>query len=354
MRQDIQQRKNLDEVSFIRPILIVLLVLYHAFAPWCGAWKSFDGYEPNEAYWWIGKAAYSFMLPMFVFISGYVWSYQREALNKKDALEQLLSKKFKRLYIPSLIFSIAYLAIFKGSVFIEIGGGGKSLITIVLDILSGYAHMWFLPMLFWIFLLMWCILQIDKRWLRWLIVVGLCGISFLPVPLGINTAFFYIIYFYAGYEALIYVDHLKKLSTSKAIIAQWLIFIIAFILLTKLDEKCVNYYSNKSILIKAIGLTTSNVISKVYGFLGISALYGTSVHYTDKHQLSSTVIKLGTYCFGVYLFQQFILQAVYYHTPISSIIGSQWLPWIGFIFALALSVLLSILFKHTYIGKKLI
>lgn len=105
-------RRNLDEISFIRPILIVLLVLYHAFAPWCGGWKPITGCEPNQVYWWIGKSAYSFMLPMFVFISGYVWSYQREILQRKGTFKQLFIKKFKRLYIPSLIFSTAYFLIF--------------------------------------------------------------------------------------------------------------------------------------------------------------------------------------------------------------------------------------------------
>ena len=104
-------RKNLDEVSFIRPILIILLVLYHAFAPWCGAWKAPESLIPNEAYWWVGKTAYSFMLPMFVFISGYVWAYQREILQKKDTLKTLIIKKFKRLYVPSLVFSGVYLLV---------------------------------------------------------------------------------------------------------------------------------------------------------------------------------------------------------------------------------------------------
>lgn len=114
--------KYLDEVSLIRPILIILLVLYHAFAPWCGAWRLFCGYEANETYWWISKAAYSFMLPMFVFISGYVWAFQRESLGKKDTFKLLLSKKFKRLYIPSLLFSVVYVLLFNSQTLL---GGAK-------------------------------------------------------------------------------------------------------------------------------------------------------------------------------------------------------------------------------------
>lgn len=351
-QQDIQHNNNLDEVSFIRPILIVLLVLYHSFAPWCGSWKPFIGYEPNEVYWWIGRSAYSFMLPMFVFISGYVWSFQREILNKKDAFKSLFIRKFKRLYIPSLIFSIAYLAIFNGSIFTTIGQG--NLLINILDVLSGYAHMWFLPMLFLIFLLTWCILLINKRWLRWCIVVALCGISFLPIPLGINSAFFYIIYFYAGYEALIYAGKLKKLSTPKTIIVQWIIFILVFVLLTKLDDIWSNYYSNKSIIIKAIGVITSNVITKVYGFLGIFALYSTSVHYTNKHKLSGTIINFGAYCMGVYLFQQFILQALYFHTQLPVMVGTDMLPWIGFAITLIVSLFFSYLVRLTKVGRTLL
>lgn len=343
--------KYLDEVSLIRPILIILLVLYHAFAPWCGAWRPFCGYEANETYWWISKAAYSFMLPMFVFISGYVWAFQRESLGKKDTFKLLLSKKFKRLYIPSLLFSVVYVLLFNSQTLL---GGGKDVLSVGMKILGGYAHMWFLPMLLWTFLITCCILQIKKRWLRWSIVIGLCCISFLPVPLGISTAFYYIIYFYAGYEALIYADKLREHATPKSIAVQWLIFILAFVLLTMLNEEWTQYYSNKSIIIKLIGIVSTNAITKVYGFLGILPLYSTSFYYTSKHQLSEITIKIGAYCFGVYLFQQFILQALYYHTQLPTILGTDMLPWSGFIITLIVSVFLSYVVRLTNIGKNLI
>lgn len=214
--------------------------------------------------------------------------------------------------------------------------------------------MWFLPMLLWEFLIMWCILQIGRRWLRWCIVITLCGISFLPIPLGINTAFYYIIYFYAGYEALINANKLKKVATPSSIVVQWLIFILAFVLLTMLNEEWTQYYSDKSIIIKLIGVVLTNMSTKIYGFFGILALYSTSVYYTGKHQLSNITIKIGAYCFGVYLFQQFILLALYYHTQIPAIIGLGMLPWCGFTITLIVSLYLSFLVRSTCIGRKLI
>lgn len=343
-------RKNLDEFSLIRPILIILLVLYHAFAPWCGSWRVFDGYESNEIYWWIGKSAYSFMLPMFVFISGYVWAFQREVLNKKDTFRQLLSKKFKRLYIPSLLFSVAYVLLLNSQAIV--GGGNMS--NIAIRLLNGYAHMWFLPMLLWTFLITWCVLQIDRRWLRWCIIIGLCGISFLSLPFGIDRAFYYIIYFYAGYEVLVSMDKLKEFATPKSIIVQWLIFIFAFLLLTMLNEEWTLYHSDKSKIVKLISIVSMNLSTKIYGFLGILVLYNTCVYYTSKHHLSSATIKIGSYCFGVYLFQQFILQALYHHTQLPIMLGNNLLPWVGFVITLIVSLILSYLTKLTCWGRKLI
>lgn len=42
-------KRNLDEVSFIRPILIVLLVFVHCFTVFNGGWPPFEGYK--GLYW---------------------------------------------------------------------------------------------------------------------------------------------------------------------------------------------------------------------------------------------------------------------------------------------------------------
>lgn len=117
-------KKNLDEVSFIRPILIVLLVLFHAFAPWCGGWRPFEGFQESSTYWWVGKLSYSFMLPTFVFISSYVFAYQRVTSGKYN-VSQMMVKKFRRLIVPSILFSFLYIPLLPKSLF---GGGDLSVI----------------------------------------------------------------------------------------------------------------------------------------------------------------------------------------------------------------------------------
>lgn len=45
-------KRNLDEVSFIRPILIVLLVFVHCFTVFNGGWPPFEGYKDCTGYMW--------------------------------------------------------------------------------------------------------------------------------------------------------------------------------------------------------------------------------------------------------------------------------------------------------------
>lgn len=103
------EKKNLDEISFMRPILILMLITYHSFAPWNGDWPEFICQTENNVYEWIAACSYSFMLPLFVFISGYVYSYQTNFLKRSYTIQTLVKNKAKRLLYPSVLFSLIYI-----------------------------------------------------------------------------------------------------------------------------------------------------------------------------------------------------------------------------------------------------
>ena len=94
----------------MRPILLVLLVSYHAFAPYSGAWEMPQGIEANETYKWLAYISRSFILEAFVFLSGYVFTMQIVKKQKFKSLFQVAFSKFKRLIIPCWIFGIVYAA----------------------------------------------------------------------------------------------------------------------------------------------------------------------------------------------------------------------------------------------------
>lgn len=223
-----------------------------------------------------------------------------------------------------------------------------------MNIISGYGHMWFLPMLFWTFVFTYGILLVKKRWIRWCVVIALNIFSLIPIPLGISASFSYILFFYAGYEILLWQTDRKKSYSLVLLILSWLIFIVLFVTLLKINESMIGEFSNSGLIKKAIGLTIIKINRNIYGIAGIAALLISAYKYTNTRELNSFTIKIGEYCFGVYLFQQFILQALYYRTQVVSFIDSSWLPWLGFIFALIVSLLLSYFTCLFRVGRKLI
>jgi hypothetical protein len=321
--------------------------VYHAFIIYQGGWTQPPGFQENTTYWWIAATSYSFMLEMFVFISGYVSAFQVFERKKGQSFKQLIGAKFKRLIIPSILFSIIYVCLL----------GTKetlSVLQLTYEIICGYGHMWFLPMLFWCFIGVYVLEKIHIKEEHKLILLLLCSIvSFLPLPLRLSSAMYYIFFFYAGF----YVR--KKLAgkiiniSTPWVFAMWVIYAVVFIALTLLRE-FLKDIDTTNIIAKAVVISSLKLCQIIYAGLGIAAMYYTALVITSKIELKPWVLKIGAYCFGVYLFQQFILQGIYYHTDIPTIVGSNLLPWVSTAIALIGSLLLSWLFRKTKLGRALI
>lgn len=340
-------RQKLQEVLLIRPILIVLLVVYHAFIIYAGGWSQPDGFVPHEGYAWIARFSYSFMLEMFVFISGYVWAYQRLELNRQISFGKLVQQKSKRLLLPSVVFSIVYLLCFE----IE---GLTTPPRILYDVLSGVGHMWFLPMLFWCFCGAYVITRLKcKEGYKILGLLGLAIISFLPLPLRIGSAMYYLLFFYLGYLVRKYYSNLIQVS-GKKILGAWILFVVLFVGLSHLRIYVRDLADLSTLVYKVLYISIGKLCQITYATSGIIALWLTVGLLAKIKYIPYWVEWLGNYCFGVYLFQQFILMGLYYHTDLPVLVGSVWLPWIGVVIALGGSVLLSWLFRLTKVGKNLI
>ena len=148
MEDNKKTRIRLDEVTLMRSILAILIVLFHAFCCWDGRWKPFDGFEDSPLYGWISRIAFAFALEGFVLISGYLFAFQHITLKRTWGGQKLLINKLKRLILPCVFFTAAYFAIF-----LEY----KGIMNLVFSLLQGRGHMWYLPMLFWCFIGGWII-----------------------------------------------------------------------------------------------------------------------------------------------------------------------------------------------------
>ena len=140
------------DVVLMRLALIFLLVLYHAFAIHTGGWlPPYTTFEPIPAYDWFGYFIHIFRLEAMTFISGMLMGYKY--LRKPEAVKtfSFITKKVKRILLPCLIFGIAYYALF--------GDLSASPLSILYDLINGCGHLWFLPVIFWCFLLTYLIIN---------------------------------------------------------------------------------------------------------------------------------------------------------------------------------------------------
>lgn len=198
-------KQRLDNVDVIRTILIVLLVFYHSFAIYSGGWPSIEGFPDIKVYWFLDKLSYAFMLETFVFISGFILGYQvRTKGEDKIRIAYLSKSKFKRLILPCVLFSFAYICLF-----LDIR---QPLLYTIYDVFNGVGHMWFLPMLFWCFLFIGIVERIKMPPAT--IIISSLFLSILPyttLPFRLHLTLYYFPFFYVGY-------YLKKNN----VILEWL------------------------------------------------------------------------------------------------------------------------------------
>ncbi len=210
-------RNNLDEVSIIRPILIILVVIYHSMAIHTGNWALPDSVTVIPVYKAVGKIAYAFMLESFVFVSGYVWAFQREIRGRKESFKMLCRKKTIRLLVPTIVFGLLYIYLLED---------GK---LTILHLLEGPGHLWFLPMLFECFLISWCILKTKvslRVILPALFVAGI--ITPKDLPLRLSLTLYYLPFFMLGYYMNGKYEKFKEDIRIEYILVAWCLFLLSY------------------------------------------------------------------------------------------------------------------------------
>lgn len=329
----------------MRCILALLIVFMHAFTCYNHGWHEPASYVDISLYKWLSRISFAFTLEAFVFISGYLFAYQRITIQKVESSISYITHKLKRLMLPCVLFSAIYFAIF-----LEYNG----VVDLLYKLINGCGHMWFLPMLFWCYIGGWFIekIKIKDMWkILFLIVLNISVVH--VIPLRLSQACTYMIYFYVGYVAYKYSATIKVIISPLQIAWGWALFFVVFAVLRPLRDYFV-CPDEASKLYKSIILMGDNVCQLTYATMGVFLFYCTTSYYIQGYQLNRIFIKFANCCFGIYLFQQFVLQLLYYKTSFPITIGPYWLPWCGFIIATILSYYLTISLLRTKLGRFII
>ena len=304
------------DVVAIRLSLIFLLVVYHALCIFTGAWDS--PYTPAvsiPSYDWLGTLIHLSQMEALVFISGLLLGYY--ALKKPNALSfnSCVVKKAKRILLPCLLFGIIYYVMFYDL--------QASWYNIIWKLLNGCGHLWFLPMIFWCFVLVYLIeispshteISDNKKYKLILFVALCCSVvtPFMFVPLGFGRAFDFFIYFFIGYciqTKRFSLPAVKRSNISTAI----MLFAISFILFMAIRTYVQvgdSIMEKASMMILKNICHTTNALSAIYLIYSFANAESVLRFLSDKPIL----ITLSGYCYGVYIYQQFILK--YYTIKLS-------------------------------------
>lgn len=119
------------------------------------------------------------------------------------------------------------------------------------------------------------------------------------------------------------------------------------------NEYIRNINFGSDIFHKLIKTELLSVLKYFMTIFGILSLYLFVYRHTRKtdFKCSNFTIRLSSVCYGVYIFHQFILVYIYYHTSLPCLLG-QFLPWVSFILTLLISYLITIVFLRFDFGKK--
>ena len=227
MTYDIEERKNkggkrVPYVDCAKGIAIILVVFGHTVEWIC----------PNQLGDMLHNVIYSFHMPLFFVLSGLTYSDE-----KNKYFKPFIIKKIKTLVVPSYVFVIIMLFLeyifglynfsFSIRVFVK---------TVLQFRMDSFRNYWFLPTLFWAFVILWCVHKIfkkDNHRLGILIIVSIIGAIYItyvrkPLPFSFDNALLLAVFIEIGCQLKLILEKIKKIQLKYVILvlSLWIIFLV--------------------------------------------------------------------------------------------------------------------------------
>lgn len=200
MEDALRQNNSLRNISFIKCVLVILIVLYHSIIFMNGKWFSAFQIDSYVIPTYICKWLNSFTIYAFTFISGYIFCYQKLENGKYTKYLPFVLNKLKRLIIPYIFVSIIW--VFPLNTIVDGFDSNRLIFGFLLG--ESPSQLWFLLMLFIVFLISWPLTNCFKKWYGLVIALGFYAIAFagshfLPDYFQIWTSLKFLFFFYLGF-----------------------------------------------------------------------------------------------------------------------------------------------------------
>jgi surface polysaccharide O-acyltransferase-like enzyme len=341
---DDKKGERLHNIAFLRVVAITGVVLYHSFS------VIYNLVDTNGFFNLIFKQTFMVlslnmaMLPLFVFISGYLFSYSQSKVKRN--FKGILINKARRLLLPYFVFALLFSFLTPGNK-IEIGFIARSILT-------GAGHLWFLLALFICFTMF---SMIQKNKLFWILlitlyvtyfVVGKTDYTYLNKLFSFERFLIFFPWFCIGFFVRTYQGYLKLLSNPIYLV------LIAIIYLAFVSSNI--FYG--SIWIGIINDYKSYIAQLVAVIL--LWLLSNKIVLPENSRFQIVLSKLDNLSFGVYIFHMWIIHSIVQNAFTKDImisLASQYqVVYAISLFAISfiLSTLITVLVKRTNIGRTLL
>jgi fucose 4-O-acetylase-like acetyltransferase len=282
----------IPEITLLRAIGIILVVLGHS---------DIGGQIAPDYYPFVEKFVYSFHMPLFVFISGFVFMYTNyDKISFNYA--HFINKKVTRLFVPSsIVLSIAFIL---RAILSHLKNKDEELYTIVnyfkMFILKDFLPIeffWYMFTLFLIFMLSKLLIYFMKKNNLSILVLSVLFITMNLFPIDIEIfyityLFGYLIYFWSGCIFFLFVFERKLFAIRND---GKFSFVLSISLLTLLIY--LNLIENNT-----------NIGGLVCAFSGITVAYFIA-RYLNRFKLSY-LRSIGEYSYQIFLLSWFFHRIV--------------------------------------------
>lgn len=232
----VSRNSALDSCTFIKVILMILVVLYHSSAFWTKSWLDVISVQNDSIFlnvfsrWLNSIHVYGFTL-----VSGYIFKYMINK-GKYTNFKIFLNNKLKRLIVPYIFVTTIWVAPISSIIF----SLDKKDLFYKYVLCINPSQLWFLWMLFFVFII--------ARWLRNIInndiyaalicivsySIGLVAGKILPNIFCIWTSFRFLTFFIIGMKINEKLDmKLKNISIYFYIVLHTALFIIVTLIASK-------------------------------------------------------------------------------------------------------------------------
>jgi fucose 4-O-acetylase-like acetyltransferase len=290
---------TLDIAKGIAIILVVYgHVIQHSMEPW-----SAQDFFLNPVF----KIIYTFHMPLFVFISGYLMAY---SLNRKSE-QDVLKSRCKSLLVPCVFLGV--LGTIMAYVLNIIFGNNTGRIDLAGDLANQLLKpsVWFLYTLFVLSALLIISVKLEKRFGA--IIFTVIYLLLLSIPYNNYFDLYYIKWFYLFYFSGYFFNKYNIKIPDTAV--QKLVFLFSLILFSLLLA-CWNtndyiYINKMNFISNQYFYGIARVIYRyIMGFLGIIIIFYLA-GYLLRTKIASLLGQIGVYSLDIYIIQMFLLEGIY-------------------------------------------